>query len=510
MKKMAFIYGAVVLFYVLSSTSLKAWTGGSEPVLSLPTGTSPRGLAVGTILGNGAPGLVVANFGSPTFIGQSTAASLLGPSNSNLQVFSPSPEGLQLTATIPTASSPRGVALFQFGNQTQQSIFATAYDSNLLQVFNGAGGEWKKVDEAPTLNMPVGVAAGLTRAGGVPFVAVANYGSNTLSLYPLKGGKLGKRIDIPVDGGPTQVAIGDLNGSGINQIAVACLSGGKIDILSPAAGGREEDLSSFTVSQTISMPEGSAPSDLRIADLYNDGRQDLVVADFAKNSVFIYLQQKDGSLLAQPALATSGLHPNGLTVADLDGNGQKTIIAANRDSNSIDLFQPLGGQYHLAQTLKIPGDLNGSFGPVEVGVLDTRGNGGKDLVVSHMNSSTIKVITGASEPAVTPTPQAGLSDNQRTPFSETTTFCYPNPTHGEKVDFSFNLDAPSAVLLQVFDLNGERVWSQSLGAGETQSGVNSIPWAVVNQAGQNLASGLYVYSVTVDGQTVTKKVAVLH
>ncbi|HJT23630.1 MAG TPA: hypothetical protein VJ873_03590, partial [bacterium] len=111
MKRKALFCG-VIFILSLSSSPLKAWTGRPETAISLPAGTSPRGIAVGDLTGNGAPSLIVANFGSPTFIGQSTPASLLAVSNSNLQIFSPSPDGLRLTATLPTASSPRGVALF--------------------------------------------------------------------------------------------------------------------------------------------------------------------------------------------------------------------------------------------------------------------------------------------------------------------------------------------------------------------------------------------------------------
>lgn len=508
MKQNIFVYSLIILLFS-SLAHIEAWNGQPNPALSLSTGISPRGIAVGTLLDSDTQNLIVANFGSPTFIGQSTPASLL-VSNSNLQIFSPSPEGLQLTTTVPTASGPRGLALFEIDGDSRPSLFVTAYNSNLLQVFNAKGNKLSKIGEASTLNMPVGIAVGLTRKGGVPFAAVADYGANSLSIYSLEGGRLGKRIDIPIDGGPIQVAIGDLNGSGVNQIAVACLSANKIDLLSLTPNGRQDDLSSYAVSRTIPLPNGSSPSDLKITDLNNDGLSDLVIADFVKNGILIYLQQKNGSLLPQPELATSGNHPNGLTVSDLDGNGQKDIIVANRDSDSIDVFQPMKNQYQLIQTLKTSDDPGASLGPVEVGVLDTTGTGRKDLVVSHMRSNTLKVAIQALGQIPTPTLTSGTSGNSRSAFSETTTFCYPNPTHSGNVRFSFEMNTPSPVLIQVFDIKGEKVWTRQLEEGETQNGVNTVDWSVTNQAEQNLASGLYVYSISVGTQTVTKKMAVLH
>jgi hypothetical protein len=508
-RKLYGVFGYFFILFLLFSPS-KAQVFQFDPVSSLSVGTSPRGIAVGSLFENGIQNLVVANFGSPTFIGQSSPTSLLNTPTSNIQIFSPSSNGLQLTATIPTGQSPRGISLFGLNGQNKETIFVTAYDSNLLQVFNFVGGQWQKTDEAPTLKMPVGVATGLTGPGGIPFVVTADYGSNSLSIFPIVAGKMGKRIDIPVDQGPTQVAIGNLIGNGSNQIAVVCLPSSKIDILSFDTKSEGTDLASVSVVQTISMPPGSAPADLRITDLNNDGLMDLIVADFSNNSIDIYLQQKNGSLLPQSVLKTSGDHPNGLTVADLDGSGNKEIIVANRDSDSIDIFQPKTGGYQLIQTLKTSSDIDSSFGPVEIGVLDSRQIGGKDLVVTHMRSNTLKILTQSLTAISTPTPTQAASENGRPSFSENTTFCYPNPSRDGNVKFCFNLDSPSSVLIQVFDLNGEKVWSQQVGGGQTQIGTNVIPWSGTNQAGQNLASGLYIYRITAGNQSVTKKMAILH
>ncbi len=482
------------------------------PVASIPVGISPRGLAVGNVFGNGVKSFIVANFGSPTFIGQNTPATLLNPKNSSLQVFSSSPNGLKLVETIQTASSPRGISLFDLLNKGSQDILVTCYDANLLQVYSWANGQFIKTNEESTLNMPVGVATGLTSSKGVPFVAVADYGSNSLSLFQIKEGKLDKKIDIPVAGGPTQVAIGDLDGDGISEIAVACLTDHQIEILSLKSVGKKDDLSSYSLKKSLVLPEGSAPADLRIADLNSDGRADLVAADFTKNTVLIYLQQADGSLAAQPPLPTSGSHPNGLTVADINGDGGKEIVVANRDSDSIDLIQWTGSQFQLVNTLKVAIDSDSSFGPVEVGVLDTTGQGKSDLVLSHMRSNSIRVLAQVSVPSTSGPLMAKLfsPNGFDTPFSEKTTFCYPNPTHDGKVKFSFNLNSPSDVLLQVFDVRGESVWSQRINASQTQNGVNAINWDGTNQNGENLASGMYVYRVTVNDKTITKKVAIIH
>jgi hypothetical protein len=501
--KVKHCYGFLLPLFLSAPAVLCAAVGPFQSAVSITAGTSPRGVATGDFFGNGTQDLIVANFGSPTFIGQSTPASLLSSQNSTLQIFAPSPNGLILAATIPTASSPRGLSAFKLTGAGADDILVSAYDANLVQIFGRQGGKFVKVDEAPTLNMPVGVAAGLTRAGGTPFVVVADYGSNSISIYPFKNGKLGARTDIPVDGGPTQVAVGDLGGSGFNEIAVVCLPSDKIDLL----GVKSDDPSTYAALSPISLPAGSSPSDLSLADLNHDGKTDMVVSDFSTNSISIFLQQAGGTLLAQPALPTSGSHPNGLTVADLTGQGTPDIIVANRDSNSLDIFEPSGAQYALSRTLKVSADSAVTFGPVEVAALDVTGQGSLALAASHMSSNSIKVLALVATPPATPTAGPRSAGGV---FSQDTTYAYPNPARGGDVKFQFQLPASSVVEIRVFDVTGAAVWGETLQASQTQAGANLVDWNLANQAGGKLASGIYIYRVTVGGQTATHKLAIIH
>jgi hypothetical protein len=359
--------------------------------VSVETGVSPRGLAVGHVLGTHDLNLITANFGTSTFIGNSVPSTLLNPQNFSLQVYSFNSGGLSLVSTIATADCPRGLCTADLSGSGTQDILVTCHDSNLIQVFEWQSGKFVKIDEQPTLKMPVGVSAGFTKPGGPLMVVVANFEADSLSLFEVKNGKLGKRTDVPVSAGPLQVAIGDLNGDGLNEIAVACLKANKIDILSMPSTNTGDEIASYSVAQSLTLPDGCSPSSLKIADLNGDGKLDLVATDYNKNAISIFLQQKNGTLAPQPLVSTSGNRPNGLTVANLNHDGGKEIIVANRDSDSLDIFQMMGGQFQLVQTLKVANDTDSSFGPVEVAVLSSP-QGEPNIVTSHMRSNSIKVL----------------------------------------------------------------------------------------------------------------------
>jgi len=86
----------------------------------------------------------------------------------------------------------------------------------------------------------------------------------------------------------------------------------------------------------------------------------------------------------------------------------------------------------------------------------------------------------------------------------------PNLTHGDPIRFLIHLDRPGRVRLVLFSLAGEEVYGTQ---AQGNAGGNVIPWDLRGPSGSPVASGLYLYVVSVENHegTVTRagKVAVL-
>jgi len=124
-----------------------------------------------------------------------------------------------------------------------------------------------------------------------------------------------------------------------------------------------------------------------------------------------------------------------------------------------------------------------------------------------MRSNSIRILPETVIATISPTPIAkSVADFS---FSERTTFFFPNPSRDGHLTLSWNLPSPQNVSLKIFDIAGTLVYSQTIGSGQTQKGINQISWNGVNQGGDRLASGLYLYNVTVGNQTVMKKLAII-
>ncbi|MDH3198005.1 MAG: T9SS type A sorting domain-containing protein [Candidatus Krumholzibacteria bacterium] len=95
----------------------------------------------------------------------------------------------------------------------------------------------------------------------------------------------------------------------------------------------------------------------------------------------------------------------------------------------------------------------------------------------------------------TPAPEsARLYQNVPNPFNPTTTIRY-------------ELDAPGAVRLEVFDVSGRLV--RTLAGGTRGAGPHDATWNGTDDAGRAVASGVYYYRLTAGATTTTKRMVLL-
>jgi hypothetical protein len=111
--------------------------------------------------------------------------------------------------------------------------------------------------------------------------------------------------------------------------------------------------------------------------------------------------------------------------------------------------------------------------------------------------------TPTSTPTLTPTPRDTLLS---------AVVAAPNISRdGEPIRFLFNLQKPVALTLSLYSVTGEEAYQTKV-FGNT--GSNSLVWNLDNQAGESVASGLYIFVLRADNGTgmTTKvgRVVVLH
>ncbi len=164
---------------------------------------------------------------------------------------------------------------------------------------------------------------------------------------------------------------------------------------------RLEDRTLLSFNSAMSFPTGSEPASVAVGDFNDDGKLDIVTANWG-STVSVLLGNGNGTFQTAVQYSTgTNTNPVSVAVGDFNGGGKLGIVTANGDRNTVSVLLGNGnGTFQPAVQYSTGTNTH----PVSVAVGDLTGDGEPDLVTANWGANDVSVLMGNGdgtfEPAV--------------------------------------------------------------------------------------------------------------
>ena len=200
------------------------------------------------------------------------------------------------------------------------------------------------------------------------------------------------KVDLTTLANPEDVRVSDLDGDGKPDILVANYGAGSFSVFRNTSVAGNINIANFSRKDFTS---GSGSTFISVADLDNDGKQDVIVANQGENtlSIFKNISTSGNISFNSPVKLTTPSTPIGIGIGDFDKNGWLDIVTVNYDNNSLSIFSNKGIFNTLsASNFNAPFKLITGLNPITIDVADLDGDSKVDIVVGNYSSRNVSIF----------------------------------------------------------------------------------------------------------------------
>jgi hypothetical protein len=364
---------AVIFLLGLPMLTLNALAGQFKHVVYYPAGQLPYAVAAGQLTTSGNVDLVLADYLSNQVV------TLLGNGDDTFQ------KPIQFSAPAPTS-----LAIGDFnedGINDLAVLESGGTGDGAIAIFLGDGkGGFNLSSSSRTGGSSISVAVADFNGDGYLDAAVSNNRGTVMTFFGNGHGKLGGRTGYKVTGGPFGIAAGDLNGDHHPDLVATQVHNGSVAVLINDGTGH------FQKPVIYSAGDCCGPVDVKIADLRNNGKQDLIIAN--DNAGMVVLLNKGDGIFGKPTVyppcaGKCSAGPEACTVADFNLDGKLDIACSASIDDSYFFYGKGDGTFGTAIAIADTIKNQGGFG---IASGDFNNDGAPDLAIPIAEYAKVAIL----------------------------------------------------------------------------------------------------------------------
>jgi hypothetical protein len=317
--------------------------------------------------------------------------------------------------TFSTGSSrPRSIAVGDFNNDAQPDIAVVNYGTNDIGIFlQDTNGSFANPTTFSTGydSDSYSLAVGDLNNDNKRDIVVANYGTNNVGVFLGHGNgifQIQMIFTTGINSHPYSIAIDNLNNDTYLDIVVACSGTNNVGVLLGYGNG------TFTIPTEYFTGDNSLPRSVAIADLDDDNKLDIVVANYGNGNIIVLLGDGNGYFSEQnnTFFTSSNLNPCSIAIGDFNADNRSDIAAVSYDFNHVDIilnYRNYSFHNQITYTTNIPSH------PKSVVIADLNNDKQLDIIVGNFGTNTVNIFleygngTFSSQPIYSTLDDPGIS-----------------------------------------------------------------------------------------------------